>query len=68
LDAKNDGIVYRVIDHPKTTIFGLLTAVVQVCVVLQGQGIDLGHIGTGTVVMLVSALATALLGLLAKDN
>jgi len=35
--------------------------------VLQQQGIALGHVGTGTGISLASALATALLGLLAKD-
>jgi hypothetical protein len=35
--------------------------------VLSQQGVSLGKVGTGTVVSLASALATALLGLLAKD-
>jgi hypothetical protein len=35
--------------------------------VLSQQGVSLGHAGSGTVVTLVSAIATALLGLLAKD-
>ena len=35
--------------------------------VLSQQGITLGKVGTGTVVSLASALATALLGLMAKD-
>jgi hypothetical protein len=35
--------------------------------VMQQQGISLGHVGTGTMVSLGSALATAVLGLLAKD-
>jgi hypothetical protein len=35
--------------------------------VLSQQGISLGKVGTGTAVSLASALATALLGLLAKD-
>jgi hypothetical protein len=54
-------------NHPKTSIAGLLIAVVTVAGVLSQQGINLGSAGTGTVVSLVSALASALLGLLAKD-
>jgi len=54
-------------NHPKTSAAGLLIAVVSVAGVLSQQGLTLGKAGTGTVVTLVSALATALLGLLAKD-
>jgi hypothetical protein len=54
-------------DHPKTSGAGLLIAVVSIAGVLSQQGITLGAAGTGTVVTLVSALASALLGLLAKD-
>ncbi len=53
--------------QPKTTAAGLLIAVVSVAGVLAQQGISLGRVGTGTVVSLMSALATAMLGLLAKD-
>lgn len=53
--------------HPKTTAAGLLIAVTSVAGVLSQQGITLGKAGTGTVVSLAGALATALLGLLAKD-
>jgi hypothetical protein len=53
--------------HPKTSAAGLLIAVVSVAGVLSQQGLTLGKAGTGTVVSLASALATALLGLLAKD-
>jgi len=53
--------------HPKTTAAGLLIAIVSVAGVLSQQGLSLGKAGTGTVVSLVSALATALLGLMAKD-
>ena len=53
--------------QPKTTAAGLLIAVASVAGVLAQQGISLGRVGTGTVVSLVSALATAMLGLLAKD-
>jgi hypothetical protein len=54
-------------NHPKTSITGLLIAAVTVAGVLSQQGINLGHAGSGTVITLVSAIATALLGLLAKD-
>ncbi len=54
-------------NHPKTSAAGLLIAVVSIAGVLSQQGITLGKAGTGTVVTLASALATALLGLLAKD-
>jgi hypothetical protein len=54
-------------NHPKTSAAGLLIAAVTVAGVLSQQGINLGHAGTGTIVTLAGALATALLGLLAKD-
>jgi hypothetical protein len=41
--------------------------VVTIASVLSQQGVTLGTAGTGTVVSLVCAIATALLGLLAKD-
>ncbi len=58
----------RITAHPKTSVVGVLLAVSTILGVLQGQGISLGHAGTGTVVSLGSALATAMLGLLAKDR
>lgn len=54
-------------NHPKTTVAGLLIAVVTVGGVLSQNGITLGAAGSGTVVTLASAIATALLGLLSKD-
>jgi hypothetical protein len=54
-------------NHPKTSAAGLLIAVVTIGGVLSQQGISLGSAGTGTVVSLVSGLAAALLGLLARD-
>jgi len=54
-------------NQPRTTAAGLLIAAVSVAGVLAQQGVSLGKVGTGTVVSLISALATALLGLLAKD-
>lgn len=57
----------RMVGHPKTSAAGLLLAVTTVLGVLQQQGVSLGHVGSGSVVSLGCALATALLGLLAKD-
>ena len=54
-------------NHPKTSAAGLLIALASVAGVLSQQGITLGKVGSGTVVSLASALATALLGLMAKD-
>jgi hypothetical protein len=45
----------------------LLIAITTIAGVMLLQGVTLGNVGTGTVVTFVSALATALLGLLAKD-
>ncbi len=55
------------IDHPKTTITGLLVCIVTATGVLSQQGVSLGHAGTGTVVALIGALAAAFLGVLARD-
>lgn len=57
----------NVFEHPRTSAAGLLIAVASVAGVLSGQGIGLGKAGSGTVVSLIAALATALLGLLARD-
>ena len=54
-------------NHPKTSAAGLLIAIVTVAGVLSQQGITLGAAGSGTVVTLMSGLATAFLGLLARD-
>lgn len=54
-------------NQPKTSATGLLIATVSIAAALSRQGVNLGHAGTGTVVALVGAIATALLGLLAKD-
>jgi len=53
--------------HPKTSTAGILIAVVTVSGALSRQGIALGSAGNGTVVTLVGALASALLGILARD-
>lgn len=54
-------------NHPKTSGAGLLIAIVTVAGVLSQQGITLGAAGKGSVITLVGALASALLGLLAQD-
>ena len=54
-------------NHPKTSVAGLLIAVITIAGILSQQGITLGAAGSGTMVTLVSAIATALLGLLARD-
>ena len=53
--------------NPKTSAAGLLIALLSISGALSQQGVTLGHAGTGTVVALVSSIATALLGLLAAD-
>ncbi len=55
------------IDHPRTSAAGVLIAIVSITGVLSQQGITLGKAGTGTVVSLVTAMASAMLGLLARD-
>ena len=59
--------ISNVWNHPRTTAAGLLIAVVTIAHVLLQQGVTLGAAGNGTVITLVSAIATALLGLLARD-
>src|SRR5580698_3703449 len=54
-------------NHPRTSAAGLLIAVITVAGVFSQQGVTLGTAGAGTIVSLVSAVATALLGLLARD-
>jgi len=54
-------------NQPRTSAAGLLIAVVTIAATLSQQGITLGKAGAGTLVTLIGALATALLGLLAKD-
>ena len=60
-------ILSNIVNHPKTSIAGVLLGAVTIAGVLSQQGITLGHAGTGTVVALISAIATAVLGLVAKD-
>lgn len=54
-------------NHPRTSAAGLLISIVSIAGVLSQQGIKLGSAGTGTVVSLIAAVATALLGLIARD-
>ena len=54
-------------NQPKTSAAGLLIAVVTIAGVLSRQGLTLGAAGSGTVITLAGAIATALLGLLARD-
>jgi TRAP-type uncharacterized transport system fused permease subunit len=54
-------------NHPRTSAAGILIAVVTITGVLSQQGITLGRAGSGNVVTLLAALASALLGLMAKD-
>ena len=61
------GLIDRIVQHPKTTAAGLLIGLTSVMGVLQQQGLSLGHVGTGSGISLATALATAVLGLLAKD-
>src|SRR5580704_18811623 len=53
--------------YPRTSAAGLLIAVITIAGVFSQQGVTLGTAGAGTVISLVSAVATALLGLLARD-
>ena len=53
--------------YPKTSAAGVLIAVVTIAGVLSQQGISLGKAGSGTVISLITAIATAPLGLLARD-
>ena len=54
-------------NHPRTSGAGMLIAIVSIAGVLSQQGIGLGRAGSGSVVTLVAALASALLGLVARD-
>jgi len=55
------------LNHPRTSAAGVLISIVSITGVLSQQGITLGKAGTGTVVSLVTAMASAALGLLARD-
>ncbi len=53
--------------HPRTSVAGLLISIATISGVLAQQGVTLGKAGSGTVVSLAGALATAVLGLLSRD-
>ncbi len=53
--------------HPRTTMAGILLGVATIAGALNGQGVTLGQAGTGTVVALISGIATALLGMISRD-
>lgn len=57
----------RLLQHPKTSLAGLCSGLLVVVGVLSQQGVTLGHVGTGTGLALVGALAAAATGALAKD-
>jgi hypothetical protein len=54
-------------NHPGTSVAGLLIGVVTIAGVLSQQGVTLGNAGNGSIVALISGIAAALLGLLARD-
>ena len=60
-------LISNIWNHPKTSAAGLLIGIISIGGVLTQQGITLGSAGTGTVVALLSGIATALLGLLSRD-
>ena len=60
-------LISNIWNHPRTSIAGLLIAAINVAAVLAHQGVTFGNAGSGTVIALVSAIATALLGLLSRD-
>lgn len=53
--------------HPRTSFAGVLISMATIAGVLTQQGVGFGKVGTGTAVSVAGALATALLGLLARD-
>ena len=59
--------ISNVWNHPRTSAAGILIAATTIAGVLSQQGVTLGKVGTGSVVSLTGALATALLGLMARD-
>ena len=59
--------INNIFEHPKTTVVGILGAVLVIAPVLSQQGINLGRAGTGTVLQLIGGLAVALMGMISKD-
>jgi hypothetical protein len=60
-------LISNIWKHPRTSVAGLLICVVTIAGVLSQQGVTLGNAGSGSVVALISGIAAALLGLLARD-
>lgn len=60
-------LIANIWKHPKTSAAGVLIAISTVAGVLSQPGVTLGTAEPGTIVSLVGAAATALLGLLARD-
>lgn len=54
-------------NQPRTSAAGLLIAISTIAQTLSQQGVNLGKAGSGTVITLIAAVATAILGLLARD-
>lgn len=51
----------------KTTVSGLLTIVLVATGIMASQEISLGHIGAGTVVSFISALAKGYMAIISVD-
>ncbi len=60
-------LISNIWKQPRTSMAGLLIGVVTIAGVLSQQGVTLGNAGSGSVVALISGIAAALLGLLARD-
>ena len=60
-------ILANAMAHPRTSVAGILIGIASVSSVFSQQGITLGKVGSATVVSLVTAMASTLLGLLARD-
>lgn len=60
-------LISNIWKQPRTSVAGLLIGVVTIAGVLSQQGVTLGNAGSGSVVALISGIAAALLGLLARD-
>jgi hypothetical protein len=57
----------NIFNHPRTSAAGVLISVATVAGVLSQQGVKIGSVGGANIVSLAAALATALLGLVARD-
>ncbi len=60
-------IQFHVIQNWKSTVSGLLTATIGVSGVFLAVGITGKHVGTSSVVFVVSNVAKVLLGIVQKD-